>query len=168
MKAVHALWILVIMLFALPAKEIHAEQFTVYLTRHAEKQSEGKDPNLTGCGQLRANQLAELFKNIELAAVYSTPYQRTLATAGPTANSKNIRLVQYAANGLSQLARTIKQNKQTVLVVGHSNTTPELLALLTGQASAPMTEQEYQHLYQLQFNHNEVVVTDITQPLRCN
>ncbi|NMP33019.1 histidine phosphatase family protein [Thalassotalea sp. M1531] len=145
-----------------------AEDFTLYLVRHAEKQSDRKDPSLTRCGMLRANQLAEMLKHIEINAVYSTHYKRTMATARPTANAKNVSVIQYAPNGLEQLVRTLKAKQQNALVVGHSNTTPQLVALLTGNNIVPMTEKEYQHFFQIQISGKKVTAVDITQPLRCN
>lgn len=145
-----------------------SEDYSLYLVRHAEKQVDGsKDPELTRCGHIRAKQLAEMLKNIEIDIVYSTPYKRTMSTASPTAIAKQVSVKQYAPNGLTQLVRVLKQKKQSALIVGHSNTTPQLLSELTGKMHSPMTENEYQHLFQVAVNNGNITVTDITQPLQC-
>ncbi len=150
-----------------------AESFSLYLTRHAEKQSNSADPLLTNCGQQRAMLLADTLSNVEIHAIYSTSYQRTLATAQPTARAKNLSVTQYAPNGLEQLARVLKQKQLNTLVVGHSNTTPMLLSLLTGKAFDKIPEDNFRHLYQVVITtdqNNEItdmVVTDLTQSLRC-
>ena len=46
----------------------------------------------------------------------------------------------------------------SVLVVGHSNTTPQLVRLLGGQAT-DMTEREYSRLYQLIIDSSGKVTT---------
>ena len=151
-----------------------AGSFSLYLTRHAEKQSNNADPLLTKCGQHRAMLLADILRNVEIEAIYSTSYQRTLATAQPTARAKNISVTQYASNGLEQLARVLKQKQLNTLVVGHSNTTPMLLSLLTGESFDKISEDNFRHLYQVIITtdqNNEIthmVVTDLTQSLKCS
>lgn len=151
-----------------------AGSFSLYLTRHAEKQSNSADPLLTKCGQQRAMLLADILRNVEVEAIYSTSYQRTLATAQPTARAKNISVTQYAPNGLEQLARVLKQKQLNTLVVGHSNTTPMLLSLLTGESFDKISEDNFRHLYQVIITtdqNNEIthmVVTDLTQSLKCS
>ena len=58
---------------------------TVILVRHAEKQSEGDDPSLTAAGKERALALVHVLGEMDVAAVYSTPYARTRETAQPLA-----------------------------------------------------------------------------------
>lgn len=150
-----------------------AESFSLYLTRHTEKQSNSADPLLTSCGQQRAMQLADTLSNVEIQAVYSTSYQRTLATAQPTAKAKRLTVTQYAPNGLEQLARVLKQKQLNTLVVGHSNTTSMLLTLLTGKSFNKIPEDSFRHLYQVVITTDQydqithMVVTDLTQSLRC-
>jgi phosphohistidine phosphatase SixA len=146
---------------------VQASQFTLYLTRHAEKQTIGENPGLTACGHQRANELATLLHKVPLQAVYSTAYQRTMQTATPTAKQQHIAVKLYSPKYLAQLALQLKQAEQNALIVGHSNTTITLLELLTQQTFAAMAENEYQALYQLQFINDHVTVTELTQPLNC-
>lgn len=151
---------------------VSAQNFSIYLVRHAEKQAENPaaiqpDPSLTLCGKFRAKQLAEILTNIELKAVYSTHYKRTLETATPTAKDQQIAIKHYSPKNLKQLAWQLKQQQQSVLIVGHSNTTPLLTRLLSGQALAPFTEDDYKMLYQISFVNGEVVLTILNQPLSC-
>ena len=143
------------------------DNFTLYLVRHAEKASTKQDPALTACGQSRANQLSTILRNIEIEAVYSTAYKRTMSTAQPTAKSKSIPIKQYAPNGLEQLARELIAQQKSGLIVGHSNTTPQLASILTGQTINEMTEKEYQHLFQVTFINGEALLTKLSQPLTC-
>ncbi|HAW93531.1 MULTISPECIES: SixA phosphatase family protein [unclassified Arsukibacterium] len=123
---------------------------TIYLVRHAEKQDDSKDPALSVCGQARATALADYFANITLGAVYATPYQRTQQTAAAVADSKKISVNHYDPGKPEQLVQQLSTAAAPVLVVGHSNTVPELVKLLSGIDVAPLTEQQYNLLYQVQ------------------
>lgn len=124
--------------------------YDLYLVRHFEKQSESPDPGLTTQGNLRAQKLASFFASIELQRIYSTRYQRTELTAAPVAAIKSIPVNHYDPDRLSEFAEQLKQQASDSLIVGHSNTTVELLHLLGGQAS-PMSENDYGMLYILSF-----------------
>ncbi|MEM8585112.1 MAG: phosphoglycerate mutase family protein [Bacteroidota bacterium] len=104
---------------------------TIIMVRHAEKDY-GADPLLTDQGTERANRLMEMTKNMDIAAVYSTDTRRTLATARPTAELHNKRIQIYSAYSLDTFSGLIrrKHRGETILVVGHSNTTPALASYL--------------------------------------
>lgn len=153
-----------------------ADSYSIYIVRHAEKQLEGSDPKLTPCGHERAKQLAKLLTPANITQVYSTTYQRTLSTAQPTAKKAGVALKHYSPRGQDQLVRVLKQEKKNTLVVGHSNTVPELLTLLAGsrmtqgKAKVPNTidEKEFHHLFQVTFTDNgDVISHHWHQPLSC-
>ena len=123
---------------------------TYFLVRHAEKQGEGNNPNLTDAGQKRATELARILEDIPLDAIYSTDYLRTMETATPTALKQNISITKYDPSDLNQFATSVLNNNKdhTVLIVGHSNTTPALINIFAGsEVYAPLSEKEYDHLY---------------------
>jgi broad specificity phosphatase PhoE len=103
------------------------ETTTYYLIRHSEKDrtdEKDRNPNLNVKGQERAKKWATYFKNIDLDAIYSTNYNRTQQTATPTAESKNLEIKSYDPRKLYDSIFKIETKGKTVLVVGHSNTTP--------------------------------------------
>ena len=121
---------------------------TVILVRHAEKEA-GEDPELTNAGTARAEHLRDMLAEVDLAAVYSTDTQRTQATAIPTATAHGLRPIAYDPAALDRLAQTLRSDYagRTVLVVGHSNTTPELLTALLGRSSGiSIAAEEFGHL----------------------
>ena len=152
-------------LFSMPV--FSDEIYSIYLVRHAEKQQDVKNPQLTNCGRFRAQQLASLLANVDIKAIYSTQYQRTMATAQPISHQKNLAIKNYSGKNLTQFALSLKQLKQNALVVGHSNTTPQLAELLSSEKVKAITEKQYQGLYQIQFFQNQVSLTLLTQPLVC-
>lgn len=145
-----------------------AESYTLYLVRHAEKQKEADNPHLTQCGKFRAKQLADLLKYAKLNAIYSTSYNRTLETAGPTAKEYSLGIKQYSPRGLNQLAHMLKQNRQNALIVGHSNTTSALTTLLIDEDVEKISEHEFNHLYQIHVSEKKATLIKLIQPLVCN
>ena len=115
-------------------------QRAVFVVRHAEKQSEANEPGvpLSEAGRERAKKLAALLKNAGVTAIYSTDTARTLDTAAPLALAQKITVRKYSHLGpdgkmnLEPLAERLKAEypRDTVLVVGHSNTIPPLLKAL--------------------------------------
>ncbi|MDR5590809.1 phosphoglycerate mutase family protein [Christiangramia sp. SM2212] len=115
---------------------------TYYLIRHAEKDrsdSENHDPNLTDEGLKRAENWAQALKDIDLDAVYSTTYNRTMQTAKPAADMKSLEIQNYDANKLFDAEFKKATSGKTVLVVGHSNTTPQF-------ANAILGEKKYENI----------------------
>lgn len=143
------------------------DTFSIYLVRHGEKLSTKDDPKLTPCGKVRAKQLASILEHANIKQVYSTPFQRTMATAAPLANQQKLAIKQYSPAKLRQFAHQLLKQKQNTLVVGHSNTTPQLASLISELNVSPITEQEYHHLYQVQVSNQGKTLTLLTQPLRC-
>lgn len=122
---------------------------TIYLVRHAEKDP-GPDPGLTPDGRVRAKQLAERLAKVKLAHIYSTNYRRTRQTAAPVALAAGQPVIYYDPQDLDRFAGQLRELKGNVLVVGHSNTTPDLVAALGGEPGAPIVEAgEYDRLYRL-------------------
>ncbi|KGJ97304.1 Phosphoglycerate mutase [Colwellia psychrerythraea] len=145
-----------------------SDNFTLYLVRHAEKETENKNPALTQCGKERARQLAVLLSTANIKSIYSTSYQRTLSTAAPLSNKKNIAIKNYDPKQLEQLSLHLKQRKENALIVGHSNTTPQLTQLLSQQEVVNISEKEYQRLYQVQFIEGNTLLTQLKQPHSCS
>ena len=133
MKKLHFL-LFFILLSACNSNEISTT--TYYLIRHAEKDrtvQTNSDPNLNSQGLLRADMWAKYFDSIALDAVYASNYKRTLQTATPTAVNKGVAVQVYDTNSMyDELFQKATLGK-TVLIVGHSNTTPAFVNLILAQ-----------------------------------
>ncbi|MCF6346671.1 MAG: histidine phosphatase family protein [Flavobacteriaceae bacterium] len=109
---------------------------TYYLIRHAEKDrsdTTNKNPSLTENGQQRAEKWSQLFEQFQIDAVYSTNYKRTQNTALPTAKKNNLTIKTYHPFKID-MKQFLKDTKGTsVLIVGHSNTTPSFVNKLIGK-----------------------------------
>lgn len=122
-------------------KEVEQKTTTYYLIRHAEKDRSDKtnrDPHLTEAGQKRAQNWAKVFKDVKFDAVYSTDYNRTKETAAPTAKANNVDVIFYDPRNINPKEFIAKTNGQTVLIVGHSNTTPMFANGLLGEKKYDM------------------------------
>ena len=122
-------------------KNSEVKTTTYYLIRHAEKDRSDKsnrNPKLTEAGLQRAEKWAKTLKDIRFDAVYSTDYNRTKETATPTAKANNLELKFYDPRDM-KMAQFMKKTKgKTVLIVGHSNTTPMFTNGLLGEKKYDM------------------------------
>lgn len=153
---------LLLLMMLLPS--ISAHSATVYLTRHYEK-APGQDPALTERGKARAHALAEYLSDKKIEKVYSTNYQRTLQTGEPVAKQNAIEVIRYAPDELQAMAKIARKSQQNILIVGHSNTTPELISQLGGP-NVTISESDYGTLYEITFSDSEsdFVRYEITLP----
>jgi 2,3-bisphosphoglycerate-dependent phosphoglycerate mutase len=126
--------LLLIVAFSSPVcsqeKNTDSDTTTYYLIRHAEKDRSDKtnqNPELTKAGKKRAKNWRKHFKNVDFDAVYSTDYNRTTQTALPTAKKNNLEITIYDPRQLYSEDFQKATKGQTVLVVGHSNTTPQFV-----------------------------------------
>ena len=124
---------------------------TVILVRHAEKAAAPRnDPPLTAAGEARAKALLEAVRDAGVTAIITTQYVRTRATAAPTAAALGITPEIVAATGSSHVddvaATILGHEGQTVLVVGHSNTVPDIIHAL-GAPAPQICDAEYDNLF---------------------
>lgn len=136
-----------------------AEPTIVFVTRHAEKLSEGKDPDLTAQGQARARMIASVLKKTGIRNIFSTKTQRTLQTAQPLAAQTGVEVQLYEPARHAALIEKVKTLAGATLIVGHSNTVPDLVKLLSGKEVPAMPETEYDRLYQLIIENDGSVTT---------
>lgn len=128
---------------------------TVYLVRHAEREAGyDADPGLSPAGRVRADELSALLGARSIAAIFTTQFARTQQTAEPLALARQLRpTVMYAGGSdhASRVASTILDSYagKTVVVVGHSNTIPEIIAAFGVAERVSICESEYDWLFEL-------------------
>lgn len=122
----------------------------VIIVRHAEKTGEAGDPGLTAAGMERAQALVDVARNAKVTNIITTQYRRTRETAQPSAMALNLtpQVIPATANHLRETADTVRAHPGSVfLIVGHSNTVPDLVAALGAPAPAAICDNEYDGLY---------------------
>ncbi len=146
------------------------EIFFIYLVRHAEKDvtpADPENPGLSECGESRADGLARILADAKLERIYSSDYERTLATARPSAEAFSLETGIYDPGELEEISRLLLNRRQNALVVGHSNTTGVLAGLLAGETLEPFDEHIYDRLYQVTIFDNEARITLLHQGFSC-
>lgn len=122
----------------------------ILAVRHAEKVDASRGPGLSEAGAARAAVLAVLLADAGVERVLSTDYIRTRETARPAAEAAGVDVEFYDPSDIPGLASMLlKAPERTILVVGHSNTTPALVEALTGEPAESMPEEEYDRLYRV-------------------
>ena len=136
----------------------------IFLVRHAEKTAEKTDPGLTEAGKARAVALADRLEGEGITHIHSSDYIRTRDTAAPLAARLGLDVEIYDAGDLPAMAEKLKAMPGRHLVVGHSNTTPQLTELLGGDGGTPIVEAtEYDRLYIVTTKTGEPVKSYLTR-----
>lgn len=136
----------------------------VYLVRHAEKELSQKDPKLTKAGQQRAIELYQSLKGKGIQHIHSSDFLRTRSTANPMADSLNLSVEIYNHKTLHELKNKMLKAGGKHLVVGHSNSTPDLVKLLGGDPVSPINEaSEYDRLYHIQIEDDTIIRSSMSR-----
>jgi len=124
---------------------------TYYLIRHTEKVTTDKsnrDPELNSIGKEHALHWAETFKIVAFDAIYSTDYIRTQNTAAPIAQQQGLPILPYNPRTLFNAEFQRATKGKTVLIVGHSNTTPAFVNAMLGEKKfTSLSEDDYNSLF---------------------
>jgi broad specificity phosphatase PhoE len=172
MKSAHAslqrrpfltpIWLTAIAAFAVFAVAVFAiwvwftaNSTTVIVIRHAEKESVGEpDPAQSEAGNARAALLVRMFGEAggagRLNAIYTSPALRNRQTVAPLAARLGITPIVAPADDARALAhRALRENSgKRVMIVGHTNTVPQLVAALSGRDDIPkMDEHDFSTMY---------------------
>ncbi len=128
---------------------------TIIFVRHAEQTSHDEaDPSLSDAGKRRVAELTRQLADADVVAgidaVYSTPLKRSLETAQPIADALDLPINSYDGADTETVLETILKNHKgkIILVVGHSNTVPVLIANLGASKNVPpIAQNEFDNIY---------------------
>lgn len=144
--------------FAAPCLAQNNETTTLILVRHAEEDRSREQIPLTDAGAKRAKDLAWALQNAKIDAVYSTDTVRTMNTAKPMAETKGLGTNLYTYKKYDDLQPFVdsilkKYRGKTVLISGHSDDVPAMLAMLRkewkegGEGVMVIPKPVYDNLY---------------------
>jgi len=124
---------------------------TVILVRHAEKKIEpnNQDPELTPEGLERAQEVARMFGDAGINAVYATQFKRTQQTVKPLSERTGVPVTVVEASQTNDLLRRLQTTERgkTIFIAGHNNTVPAIVSELSGENYPVIPESEYDNLY---------------------
>lgn len=119
-----------------------------YVVRHAERLNNSNNTPLSGAGFRRADDLREKLLSKKIDLIYVSTYLRTQQTAQPTATAKVLPFIIYAPDTTAGLVARLKKIKgKNVLVIGHSNTVPDIVQGLSGKAVPAIPEDDFDNFY---------------------
>jgi broad specificity phosphatase PhoE len=122
----------------------------VFIVRHAERKDLKDDKStLSDAGFKRANDLRRVLSSVDLKAVYRTEYERTRQTAAPTAAAHKLTPIELKSDDVQGLAKALRARSplEDVLIVGHTDTIPDLLHELGVSTRAAIGSGDYDNLF---------------------
>jgi broad specificity phosphatase PhoE len=134
--------------FAAPASDpCNAPGTTIVIVRHADRA--GSADSLSAAGVERARDLSRALTTASITRIYHSDTHRTRDTAAPLAAALGLEPREYPAKEAAALMKNILRDDagRTVLVVGHSNTVPLLIASAGGPKLADIDEKEFDGLF---------------------
>lgn len=153
----------ILAMFMLLATASLAAAQTVLVVRHAERADAAKpgarsgaepreemmaaDPELSAAGRARAEALASTLKDAGITEIFATEYKRTQQTAAPLAKLLGVTVQTISSKDTAALVSRLKSVKGTALVVGHSNTVPDIIKGLGIAAPVTIGEADYDNLF---------------------
>ncbi len=135
-----------------------AAQQTVFVVRHAERAdavpagtapmtAPQTDPPLSAAGHERAARLATMLRSADIKQIFTTEFVRTKQTADPTAQALKLNIGPISSKDLDALILRVTSAQANVLVVGHSNTVPDILKRLGVKDVVTIADTEFDNLF---------------------
>jgi phosphohistidine phosphatase SixA len=116
--------------------------------RHLQKEV-GADPGLSAEGRANAGRLAAWFGKDPPRTIFVSATRRARETAAPLAARLGVTPKEYAPGDVAGVAAQARAKTGTVLIVGHSNTVPEIVAALGGTRPAPISEESFGQIWRV-------------------
>ena len=117
-----------------------------YIMRHLQK-AEGSDPPLTALGRSNAALLRHLVGDDPPRAIYVSTTRRARETAAQLAESLHLTPQEYDPRDTPGLLARLRAERGTVLVVGHSNSVPDIVEGVGGRRPDPIGDETYGWIY---------------------
>lgn len=121
----------------------------VYVMRHLDTPPGQADPDLLPEGRRGAELLAGWFRDERPVAIYVTDYRRTRETAAPLAARLGLTPILYDPAGSAALVARVRAEHGPVLIVGHSNTVPEIVRALGGTPPAALGHEDFGDIWRV-------------------
>jgi phosphohistidine phosphatase SixA len=132
----------------------------IVLVRHAERDTAGADA-ISSKGRKRAAQLARMFADAGVTAIFTSDAERTKQTAAPLSASTGIAAREIAPD-TDAARRDLLGAGDLAVVVGHSNTVPDLIAELGGPVLPELDANEFDRMFVLTLAGEQVSTLQFT------
>jgi phosphohistidine phosphatase SixA len=121
----------------------------VYVMRHLKTPEGQRDPDLLPEGRRLAAALAGWFGRERPRAIYVSDFRRTRQTAAPLAARLGLTPLVYDPADTPGLVARVRAGPQPALIVGHSNTVPEIIERLGGTRPAPLVHEDFGDIWRI-------------------
>jgi len=137
--------LLILLVCAVPARA----QDAIYIVRHAERVDDGPQSLLSAEGHARAARLGEMLRDAGITGVFVTEYERTVQTAQPAAARLGLTPIVNKADDTPGLIAKVRAlgPAARVLIAGHSDTVPKILAALGYATPVTIAKGEFDNLF---------------------
>jgi broad specificity phosphatase PhoE len=131
-----------------PGQSARAQE-AIYIVRHAERLDQSPDSPLSTDGVGRAYRLRDLLRDAGVTQIFTSERRRTLETAKPLADALRLTPQQIPAEDSRALVSRLADLKphDRALVVGHSNTLPQLLSALRVTTPVTIGDAEFDNVF---------------------
>ena len=121
----------------------------IYVVRHLNTPAGVPNAQLTEEGRANAVKLADWLRRDPPRTILVSDTDRARDTAAPTAQRYGAAVLTYDAGDTPALVAQVLASQGTVLVVGHSNTVPDIVAGLGGTKPAPLVHEDFGDIWHI-------------------
>lgn len=118
-------------------------QPNIYVMRHLHTPAGVSDPDLTAEGMKYAAAVEDWFQRDPPNAIYASSTKRAQQTVEPLARRLKLAPKIYDPRDTPGLLAAVSLETGTVLIVGHSNTVPDIIEKLGGKRPADLTHEDF-------------------------
>lgn len=137
------------------AKESDSNVTQIYILRHTEKEDDSEDPMLSAEGINRANYWKKVLQHTDFSKVFTTDFKRNIQTANIISEESTVQPDLYYPMSFDVMKFINQIRGQKVLVIGHSNTIPDMVNRLIDETKyPPMSHENYNIMYIVNINEN--------------
>jgi broad specificity phosphatase PhoE len=120
-----------------------------YVMRHLQRDP-GPDPGLNEEGRRNAEALVDWFtKHPPPAAIHVSATRRARESAAPLAARLGLGMKEYSPFDLDGMIARARMERGPVLIVGHSDTVPEIVDRLGGTRPAAIADERYGEIWRV-------------------
>jgi len=126
-----------------------APEPSYFVMRHLHTPQGERDPDLTAEGRAAAGRLAQLFTRERPAAIYVSSWKRSQQTAAPLAARLGLTPIVYDPADTPGLIARVRAGPFPALIVGHSNTVPDIVQQLGGTRPGDLSHPDFGDLWRI-------------------
>lgn len=122
-----------------------------FVMRHLDTPEGQRDPDLLPAGQTAAAHVPDVIR-ARPRVIYVSNYKRTAQTAAAVAARYHLTPVTYDPADTPALIARVRAGPWPALIVGHSNTVPDIVEQLGGPRPAPLSHPDFGDIWRVEAN----------------